>query len=232
MPRGTRIAASVALGLGLAATAVGPAGAQSGPTVFGGAGIGADRLTYAGVTVPLTGGGPRGFALRGIVSASENKYRSGDIRIKSEQVRGEAAVLYQASGAWGYFDAGVGARYVDTDLSPDDPGNPNRGGQWDPVVSVSGESSSANPWQVAGFASYGFESEEYYARAELTRAVTPYVRLGAEAAFDGDPQYDRQRAGVVVAFGKADMQLRFSVGAADSKARDGAYATIGFRRSF
>ena len=233
MAAASRIASGLALGLAWAGMSLGAAAAQPRPTVFGGVGLGADRLAFVGATVPVgTARGSQGLALRGIVSGSQNRYDGAGGRVKSEQGRAEAALLYQRWGGWGYFDAGVGGRYTDTDLSPDDPGNPNRGSQWDPMVSVSGESARANPWQVAGFASYGFSSEDYYVRGELTRAVGGGLRLGVEAIFDGDPNYDRRRAGVVAAFGGADWQLRLAVGGADSRARDGAYGSVGVRRSF
>lgn len=233
MARRCRTARMLLLGVASAALPLGSSVAQPGPTVFGGVGVGADRLAYAGVTVPFSTANAGGLAVRAIISGSENKYRGAGVTVESEEIRGEAALLYQRSGPWGYFDVGAGARYTDTDLSPDDPGNPNRGGQWDPIVSMSGESSGGDPWQVAGFASYGFESEEYFARAELTRAVTPFVRLGAEAVFDGDPNYDRRRAGAVLAFGRSDWQVRVAVGGAESKgAKDGTYGSVGFRRSF
>lgn len=233
MAAASRIASRLALGLISASVPLGASLAQPGPTVFGGVGVGADRLAFAGVTVPVARmSGEGGLAVRGIVSGSDNRYDGPTGRVKSEQVRGEAALLYQRWGPWGYFDAGVGARYTDTDLSPDDPGNPNRGSQWDPMVSISGETTPARAWQVGGFASYGFNSEDYYVRAEVTRAVGPGFRLGVEAILDGDPNYDRQRAGAVAAFGGGDWQIRFAAGAADSKARDGAYGSVSLRRTF
>lgn len=233
MARGSRTALAPVFGLALATATCGGAGAQPRPTVFGGVGLGADELAYAGLTLPLASTGPGGgVALRTMVSRSINDYRSAGRRIESEQRRGEASLLYQAFGRWGYVDAGLGARYTDTDLTPQDLGNPNRGGRWDPVVSLSGESSPDRPWQTAGYAAYGFKSEDYYARAELTRAVRPSLRLGAEVILDGDPNYDRRRVGAVLAIGRSGWQVRAAVGAADSDAKDGAYGSIGFRRSF
>lgn len=222
-----------AMGLALVTAAAGwPAGntaAQVPATVFGGAGVGADEMAYLGATVPVGGSG---FALRGIVSTSQYKYRSAGTRITSDQVQGEVSALYQRAGPNGYFDLGVGARYTDTDLSPGDPGNRSQGDEWDVVLSMSGQT-APGPWRAAGFASYAVDSEDYYVRAELTRAVRPSVRLGLEAVLDGDPNYDRRRAGVLLGVSTSPRwEAHIAVGASDSKARDGAYASIGFRRSF
>lgn len=235
MARPLRLACAACLpvaGLAAALTATGAA-AQAQGTVFAGGAFGADRTAYAGVAAPVPGSRiGHGWAVRAIVSATEYDYRSGGTKISGEEVRAELSALLQRSGSWGYIDAGLGARYVDIRLSPADPGNPRRGDHWDAAVSVSGEG-IADPWRVTGFAAYGLDFEDYYVRADVTRAVTPSVRLGVEAVANGDPAYDQQRLGAVVAYAPgSDWEIQFAVGASESNARDGAYGAVGFRRTF
>lgn len=214
------------------ALACGSSAAAEG-TAFGGAILGHDRLIYAGVTVPLHAvQNDQAWAVRGMVSAGDNSYVAGIGKIKEKQVRADLSALYQVFGAWGYVDAGLGVRYVDTRLSPRDPGNRENGAQWEPVASASGQRIEG-PWRVSGFGSYGFRVRDYYVRGDVSRAVTPMLRLGAEAIFDGDRNDDRQRFGpLLIVAPSRGFEVQLSAGASHSKDRDGAYAAIGFRRSF
>jgi hypothetical protein len=202
-------------------------------TVFGGAILGHDRLVYAGVTVPLHAvQNDQTWAVRGTLSAGDNNYIAAIGKITEKQVRADLSALYQVFGSWGYVDAGLGARYVNTRLSPRDPGNRERGAQWEPVASASGQRSEG-PWRVSGFGSYGFRVRDYYVRGDVSRTVTPMLRLGAEAIFDGDRNDDRQRFGpLLIVTPSRDFELQLSAGASHSNVRDGAYAAIGFRHSF
>jgi hypothetical protein len=207
------------------------AGALAQPTVFGGGTFGSDELAYLGVTVPLNTTGT-GLALRGIASGSRYDYRSEGLKIEGRQARGDVSLLAQTSSANLYADAGVGARYVDTHLSPRDPANPRHGGRWEAAVSGSVQART-DPWRVTGFASYGFDQRDYFVRADLSRAVTRTVRLGVETLLDGDRTYDRRRLGVLAAFSTApNWEVQVSVGGADSNARSGAYGGLSFRRTF
>lgn len=213
-----------------------PAGAlaQGAPTtVFAGATFGEDELAYAGVTVPLPGDGGGGPAIRAIVSRTEYDYRSSVLgNVEGREVRGDVSALYQVFGPMGYFDIGLGARYVDTKLSPRDPGNDREGGQWEAVASLSGQA-AAGPWRMAGFGSYGFDIHDYYARGEITHAIAPRVRLGAEASADGDRTYDRRRLGALLGFSPDPAwEIQLSAGGTDSDDHEGAYGAVAFRRTF
>jgi hypothetical protein len=215
--------------LATAALAASSGGASAQPTVFGGVSFGSDELAYLGATVPLNSTGT-GLALRGIASGSEYSYVSNGVKIDGRQVRGDVSLLAQTSTANTYADAGVGVRYVDTHLSPDDPFNPGRG-RWEAAVSASFQA-TGDPWRVTGFGSYGFDQHDYFIRGDVTRAVTPRIRLGAEALFDGDRTYDRRRIGAVAAYSTSPKwEVQVSVGAAEDH-RNGAYGGVSFRRTF
>lgn len=219
--------------LGATLLASAPAAAQERTTIFGGVNFGEDEGAYAGLTIAPPGSRiGEGWAVRTSVSGSKYEYQSNGIGIEGKEVRGEVAVLHQWSGAWGYADVGLGARYVNTDLSPQDPGNERRGVRWAPTLSVTGQR-VMGPWRVAGFASTGIGDDDYFVRGELTRAVSSQVRFGVEAAADGDPSYERQKVGAVLSFAPADTwEVTFAAGALYADKDDGAYGGISFSRRF
>lgn len=218
---------------GVALLASAPAAAQERTTIFGGVNFGEDEDAYAGATIALPGGRiGDGWAVRTSFSGSQYEYQTNGVEIEGKEVRGEVAILRQWSGPWGYVDFGVGARYVNTDLSPDDPGNERDGGRWAPTLSATGQR-IAGPWRVAGFASTGIGDDDYFVRGELTRAVSSQVRLGVEAGADGDPSYERQRVGAVVSFAPAETwEVTFAAGALYADTDDGAYGAISFSHRF
>jgi hypothetical protein len=217
---------------GAALLVTAPAQSQERTSVFGDVTLGRDRGVSAGVT--LTPAGSRigaGWGLRTTVSTSRYRYESNGVPVRSEDSRVEAAVIRQWSGPWGYVDVGVGARYVNTDLSPDDPSNDRRGVRWRPALSATGIR-HLGPWRAQGFASTGLGDDDYYVRGELTRALGAGVRAGAEIVVDGDPNYDRQRYGAVLGYGAETWEVRLTAGASDAPGRTEGYGTIGFSRRF
>lgn len=177
----------------------GTAAAQSSGAVFAGAEAGRDWSAYAGaVWAPDTPGDAR-WAVRAVASTGAYDYRSSGNQVDATYGQAEAVVLRQMSGAWGYLNLGGGARFTDTDLDPDDPGNGRRGGRWDALISADGVR-RMDAWEVGGFATYGIDMEEYFVRGRVTRAVgSGGVRLGVEAVAQGDPNYDRQGVALVAA---------------------------------
>lgn len=224
---------TIALLTGAAISISAPASGQERTTVFGGVNFGEDEGAYLGATFTPPGGRiGQGWGLRTTVSGSQYEYETNGVEISGEEVRAEAAILHQWSGAWGYVDVGVGARYVNTELSPQDPGNERGGVQWSPTLSATAQR-VAGPWRLEGFASTGLGDEDYFVRGEVTRAVGPTVRLGVEAAMDGDPNYERQRVGAVVSFAPAETwEVQFVAGALYGDNDDGAYGGISFSRRF
>lgn len=233
MPSRSRLTGpSAALALALSLTA-GAAVADPQGAVFAGGAVGIDQSAYAGVVLALPGSRlGQGWAVRAGVSGSEYDYDSSGVRIDGSQRRGELMAVRQWSGAQGYFNLAAGGRYTDTDLSPRDPGNSRQGGGWDVAVSADG-ARTMGPWRAGFFGSYGFDVEDYYLRGDLTHAIGPRMRLGAEIGVDGDPAYERRRIGAVVAFApRPEWEVRLSAGGMESDTRNGAYGGIELTRTF
>ncbi|MGH7027305.1 cellulose biosynthesis protein BcsS [Brevundimonas sp.] len=212
----------------------GPALAQDKPAIFGGGFVADDHFGYFGALVPLPGARPdQGWAVRPIASAGAYDYRRGAAEFDADYVNLELSLVHRRSGEWGYLNLGAGVRYSNTDLSLDDPLNPREGEQWDGLVSIDG-ARHLGDWRAGGYASYAFDIQDYYIRGEVTRALRPGgLRLGVETIIEGDPTYDRQSLGAMVAFEPmTGTEVRLSVGGRMGDRDTEPYVAIGASRSF
>lgn len=209
-----------------------PGLAQDRGVAFGGGETGDDRSGYFGVTWALPGARlGEGWAVRGLASAGRYDYDGATDWIEAEFVQADVVLLRQSSGDWGYFNLGAGARFTDTDLTPDDPGNEREGGHWDGVVTADGMATGGG-WRAGGYAVYGVRMQEYFVRGEVTRALGagPF-RVGVEVLADGDENYSRQGAGVVGAYETAaGFSVRAAVGQRGDD--DDTYVSLGLTRTF
>lgn len=220
----------LALGLAIAAS---PAAAQDTGVVFGGVTVGEAPGAFVGVNVALPGAElGRGPAVRAVVSRSDYEYEIGPTRIDGRSTAVTVQGVYQFSGGWGYANLGAGALYQDTRLRPDDPGNPNRGDEWDGVVSVDGLA-NVGALRVGGFASYRIGLEEHYVQGEVSHVVGRTARIGAEVVDQGDPNYERRLyGGLLVVDPIPKWQVRLSGGALRQEGQNGGYATLSVIRTF
>ncbi|MDR2858071.1 MAG: hypothetical protein LBV50_09515, partial [Novosphingobium sp.] len=80
-------------------------------------------IALAGAMVALGDGGlGHGLALRVSANGGHYTYDAGGNRIEADYAGGEAAIVYQTSGTWGWANFSVGPRYTHTGLTPADPG--------------------------------------------------------------------------------------------------------------
>lgn len=203
-------------------------------TIYGGGEVGGDKSAYLGVVAPLPGATQtQGWAVRGVVSGGRYDYETQGVEIEGEYVQGDVFLVRQNAGAWGYVNFGVGARYTDTDLSPNDPGNDRNGSKADAVLTADGVR-RFGAWETGAYAEYGVRMQAYFLRADVTRAVGGAgLRLGVEGAIEGDENYDKQRVGAVAVLQRSDaLSFRVSAGVKTSDNGDDGYVGLGFVRSF
>lgn len=233
----TSLAAPAAAALVCAGVAwVGPASAQSDVTVFAGGQLDVADSAYAGATIGLPGSvDSKGFAVRASIYTGSYDYNSGPNEIAADFTGAQAELIYRFGNGPTWGSVGIGYRYVDTDLSPADPGNRRDGGQGGVIVSLDGGHVSG-PWRVDWYGSYGFELDDYNALASLTHQVgsSGRVRLGMEVAAEGDTNYNAYHIGPVAGFKLNDKsEIQVSVGLSDGDQRSSqAYVRLGFYRSF
>ncbi len=214
----------------------GSAAAQSDVTVFAGGKLDVADSAYAGATVGLPGAvDGKGWAVRGAVYTGSYDYQSGPTTIDADFTGGQAEVIYRYGSGPTWGNVGVGYRYVDTDLSPADPGNRRDGGEGEVMVSLDG-GHVAGPWRVDWYGSYGFQLDDYDALASLTHTVgsSGRFRAGLEVAADGDSNYSAYHVGPVLGVKvgeEAEFQISAGLSDGDDRGSDG-YVRVGFYRSF
>ncbi len=214
----------------------GGAAAQSDMTVFAGGKLDVADSAYAGATVGLPGSvDGKGWAVRGAVYTGGYDYQSGPTTIDADFTGGQAELIYRYGSGPTWGSVGVGYRYVDTDLSPADPGNRRDGGEGEVMVSLDG-GHVAGPWRVDWYGSYGFQLDDYDALVSLTHTVgaSGRLRAGLEVATDGDSNYSAYHVGPVLGVKiSEEAEFQISAGLSDGDDRDSdGYVRVGFYRSF
>jgi hypothetical protein len=215
--------------------APGLAVAEDNVTVFAGGVL--DNASYGsiGAQVSLPGASAgHGFAIRGSAFLGGYQYTdgSGD-NVDATFGGGELDGVYSWSGRWGYVDAFVGARNMDTRLEPLDPTNRRLGDQTEPVIGTDG-ARSFGPWRTDWYGAYGARLDDYQTRVSLAHQIGPGWRLGGEVGFEGDPTYELQRVGpyVAVSLG-AHSEVQASAGLSHQNGRDDrGYLRVGWDHSF
>lgn len=171
------------------AVACAPAAAEA--VWVGGAGS-ADttHVAYLGRIAPLPGqslGDGWGYATFLDYVGYEYAQGSGPIEARARGLRvGLQRQHALADGTLGY---GLGALARHTRLSPDDPGNRNRGNQLRAVAELQWRSSDTSTWRGGFYSQYVFGARSDYAKLFLGRRVGERVAIGPQLWSGGDPDY-------------------------------------------
>ena len=201
-------------------------------TVFAGATLGEDQSAYLGAQRRLATESAGGWSVRGGVSAGRYDYDANGVGIDGSFMQVQALVLREWFKGPAYAAVGVGPRFAETRLKPDDPGNEREGGRFDGVVTAEA-AWNGELWRANAYAEYGIDQSAFYTRLVATRRLAGPWRAGVEALAEGDRTYDRLGGGLVLAHGAASSrEIRVSIGAMDRDGGSGAYAAVAWVRSF
>lgn len=227
--------ASAVIWLALLGPAAPAAHAEDHGAVFAGGLIDEARTGYLGGEIALPGSSlGKGLALRGAGFLGDYSYQGGPTgRVDADFNGGEIDALYQWSGAWGWADGAVGARYVATSLSPFDPANRRHGRQGELALSTDG-ARLMGKWRFDWYGAYGERLSDYQVRFSLTHQLGAIIRGGLETAVEGDPTYDLVRVGPYAGLGLGSRsELQLSFGASTQSGRSAAaYGRISIYRTF
>lgn len=191
-------AAVIAIWIGLLATS---SGALAGEKLFlTGAEVGTsdNHYTFIGLVAPLGNNNlGDGLMQKYWVDYLGYSYDT-DQKIKAQAVGLEAMLGYQMSGAstWGGIFAG--ARYNNTSLSPDDPGNANSGQHVWAKGQLEGGMDLAESLKVSGIASYTLGADSFWMRTRFLYRLSQHLSTGPEAIHMGDPNYRAWQFGWVI----------------------------------
>jgi len=89
----------------------------------------------------------------------------------------------------GYLGLGLGVSASRTTLSPDDPGNANRGTSVHPAGEFQWRSHADATWRSRAYAQYVFGARRSYANAFVGRRLANGMALGPQWSTGGDPTY-------------------------------------------
>jgi Cellulose biosynthesis protein BcsS len=185
---------------------------------------------FVGTVLPLPGNKiGSGYAVRLWGDYLTYNYLSLAKTVKASGWGGEASGIYQFSGAWGWGNVSLGARYRDTMLSPDDFNNRARGVHIYGTAQVDGGYNLDASWRIRGVANLTSTVNGYYLQPAIDRAVDGSLRLGVDATLQGDESYHQKSVGANLTFGigsRSDVGIR--VGATISGAKTGPYAGLLF----
>lgn len=206
--------------------------AEAQSSVFAGGMAGEDYSAYVGAQRRVAEAPSGAWAVRGGLAAGRYDYQSNGAEIDGRFAQIQATVLREWFSGSTYAAVGLGARYADTRLKPDDPGNDREGGRLDGVVTAEAIW-SGDAWKTEAYGEYGVDLAAYYVRLGATRGIGGPWRAGLEALAEGDRTYSRRGVGLVLAWAPTSSgEFRLSAGAMDREADDGAYVAVAWRRSF
>ena len=213
-----------------------PAAAE-GNVFFAGASVDQSDSAYVGVRIALPGGQDgNGFAVGASAYGGTYAYDANPAtRIDAEFTGGQVNLqyVYTADDYWG--SVGVGYRSTNTYFDPQDLTNENRGVVDEAIVDASGGRVWDNRMRLDYYGSYALETEDYLARASLTRQAESWKgRYGARASFQGGNEYELQQVGPEVVLQASEKtELILSAGASFPSFDDtSAYASVGIIRLF
>lgn len=186
-------------GWALALLIPGPVAAETYHGVgFAGGTLGAnDAAAYSGAMVSLPGEElGHGVAIRASLNGGRYEYVANGLEIDADYRGGEAALVYQASGSWGWANFSAGPRLTKRELSPQDSTTDRRGTQLDLGLQLDG-GLELHDWRVNWLSSIAVTDRAYLTQLSLGRVIEGgrQTRLGAEASLQGDKRYAKVGAG-------------------------------------
>lgn len=202
---------------------------------------------YLGTILPLPGNNRLGdgWVQRYWLDLVGYNYKKDEERIDANARGLEAAIGYQKSPQWGSWGVYLGLRYQNTSLSPFDPDSKVRGNQLLPKVQAEITVPFASSWQFSGIASYIPTATDlrtnvsamdtrsidgYWFRVRVLKTLANTHVVGPELIFQGDPNYNATKIGVVYGnigiANKLAMNLR--AGFHSQKDHNSPYAGVEF----
>lgn len=196
-----------------------PADAQTG-VVLAGVEAGSDtHSAYLGTVLPLAGGTlGKGWVQRYWLDYTAYRYEKTPEQDIDARVTGlEAALGFQGGAGADWWSVYLGGRYDNARLSPDDPLNENRGGDFAIKLQLEGETALSSAWRVNGIASHLVGQSSYWLRLRAHTTLDNQLLLGPELIVQGDPLYRLFKLGVYVGGIKLGRNVELTVKVGASK---------------
>ena len=158
--------------------------------VAGGSTAATTQVAYLGRVGPLPGKRlSDGWSQSVFVDHVGYEYDSGTRRIQGTAQGIKFSVGREFGLESGWLGLSVGASASRTTLSPDDPGNTNRGSSIHPVGELQWRSKPDATWRSNAFGQYVFGARRDFANAFLGRRLPNGMAIGPQVSTGGDPNY-------------------------------------------
>jgi hypothetical protein len=156
---------------------------------------------YTGLILPAFGRHDgRGFFQRYWLDRFGYEYDAAAGRIEANAWGAEAALGWGSGSEQGWGSVSLGARYTNTDLSPDDPKATARGDQVGVKLQVEGERHLTDTWHLGGTASYTSAQNGYWGRVRLMHGPAQGHAFGVEFIAAGNDEYNSTAEGLIARF--------------------------------
>ncbi len=158
--------------------------------VGGGSASAQTRVGYGGLVLPLPG-------KRLSDGWSQSLFATGvryEYPVNGRDVEGIATglkygLMRQTPVSGGTIGVGGGVAWNHTSLSPDDLGNPNRGGRLRGIVELQWQSDPALAWRSQAFSQYVLGERSNFVVAFVGRRLASGAAIGPQFSSSGDPNY-------------------------------------------
>ncbi|HEY6486340.1 MAG TPA: cellulose biosynthesis protein BcsS [Candidatus Cybelea sp.] len=182
--------------------------------VFTGGQAAFSNYIFMGATVALPGSHiGDGVAVRVYLDNGGYNYNGGTLRtVRANFTGAELDGVYEFSrkNFWSNFALGVNDTY--TGLDPYDPSNILRGQQAELRATLDG-GIVGGPWRSDWLGYYGTRVQDYQWNVDVTHAVAPKWRLGAQGYEEGNPTYTLRQLGAFAGLQfNARSELQLSAG--------------------
>lgn len=163
----------------------------------GGEGGSGQAYAYVGALQPWGEHAPN-WATRYWLDAQRYDYDSNGRTVVAKAAGLTPAVVRSFPFENGYLAISAGLRFAETNLSPDDPGNKQRGFKTSLPLQIDGQR-RLNKWLLSAIASTEPDVGSYWSRARLVRERSlGDLSLGFEVIAKGSDEYSATQAGLIV----------------------------------
>lgn len=148
------------------------------------------QVAYLGRVGPLPGKRlSDGWSQSVFVDYVSYEYDSGAQRIQGTAKGIKFSVGREFGLDHGWLGLSLGVAASRTTLSPDDPGNANRGSSVHPVGELQWRSKADATWRSNAYGQYVFGARRNFANAFLGRGLPNGMAIGPQVSTGGDPSY-------------------------------------------
>lgn len=199
-----------------------PAVAEPLQVFVGGEGSSSQAYAYVGALQPWRDTESR-WATRYWLDAQHYEYDTNGRTIVGKAIGFSPAIVRSFPFEQGYVALSAGLRFGNTRLSPDDPGNEQRGFKTSLPVQIDGQF-RVNATTFSGIASSEPDVGSYWTRARVVRAhLLGPLSLGVEVIAKGSDEYSATQAGILL--GGEQVTVKMGTSRQDGRST-GAYLGV------